>query len=350
MTGITVPVTPGPTPTQLSGAPLPSGAIVYNNDSVNAVWVSSSRNMSPGNGILLGPFATATWATGKQCFACVDVGVTSDVLVTFTDDVTQIDNPDAVATAVALALLKQGIPNVLLYDLIGTFSIGAGSGGELIQTGSYSSIIVRTLTSGFASSRIRLDWYSTKTPTNVDQINSSDWCLSLADVGSASWQLPVLTQSATINNQGAGSVTVTVYGTNREIPGPVQLSAAGGGTRTLQYTGALATGTAVQLTQIDGFEFADFVDNGTNVNVTQFNGMVSWWFECDSTAHGTLIALVESVATLPDIRDNPEIAQVPAGTAALSGEFVHPRQAVEYWFYPVAPDAAATLRLNVSGT
>jgi hypothetical protein len=117
MTQQTIPVTPGITTTV--NVQLATGATLYNTDSVNAVWVSTTPGVSPESGIRISPLGSLQWTTDKaSCYACLDVGVTQVVNLTVSTDTQNPVNPTDVATATATALLAQGIPNVLTGDII----------------------------------------------------------------------------------------------------------------------------------------------------------------------------------------------------------------------------------------
>lgn len=142
MAGNTYSVRPG-APQQITGAPLSTDTVIVNNDpSGFSVWLGSDITVSPGNGIELTPGATATW-TGKQLWGCVDVGVITPINITVSSDVSQIDNPVAVATAVAIALLESGIPSVFVsVPIFASVPIAAGSSTAITDCSQYSELDV----------------------------------------------------------------------------------------------------------------------------------------------------------------------------------------------------------------
>lgn len=109
MTNQTVTVAPGGA--ALLNSNIVAGSTIYNQDSKNAVWVSSHPDVTPGYGIPVQPLGTASWA-GGTLYAIVDAGVVTPVTLSLSSDVLSTDNPIAVGAAVAAKLLAQGIPNV----------------------------------------------------------------------------------------------------------------------------------------------------------------------------------------------------------------------------------------------
>ena len=114
---IRVTVNTGSAPTELFKQ-LPAGTLIQNQDTVNAVWISSSPNVSPGNGHRLGSLGSVIWEKTGDSYACVDTGVSSAVSVIIGKDVSNPVNPVDVATSTALQLAAQGIPNTLLMDTV----------------------------------------------------------------------------------------------------------------------------------------------------------------------------------------------------------------------------------------
>lgn len=133
----------GITATALSGGPLPAGTTIYNTDTVNSVWLSSARNVTPNNGMELGPLGSAEWSNDQtQAFACVDTGVSADMLLIVSQDLSNVQNPVAIGAAIAAKLLVTGIPNVLLEDSIVTSPVAVGTYNYDVS--GYASITVYT--------------------------------------------------------------------------------------------------------------------------------------------------------------------------------------------------------------
>lgn len=142
MSNQTVSVTPGAAPTLISQS-MATGTTIYNQDSVNTVWLGSSPDVSPGNGIPLGPLGNLNWSGNAGVYAIPDTGVTAPVLLQISGDVSTLDNPVAIGTAVATQLLAQGIPNVLRGEVIyhGSMS-GIGFPPEGLDVSGYASVTV----------------------------------------------------------------------------------------------------------------------------------------------------------------------------------------------------------------
>ena len=105
---------------------LPSGATIFNPDPNNAIWVGNNPGIAPNAGMRIGPKGSLTWSSDKQpCYACVDTGVATNVTVNISTDVINVVNPIDVGIAVATALAVQGVPSVLVGDLIYNAAIPA---------------------------------------------------------------------------------------------------------------------------------------------------------------------------------------------------------------------------------
>ena len=162
MPGSTVKVVPGPS-AQIFG-PLTTGATIKNNDTVNSIWVSSSRAVLPENGIEITPLGTIQWsANDKQVFACVDTGVTVPVLVTISDDANQTTDPVAVATATAIQLLASGVKIVQSADILLQVS-GAGIANQyIVDVSKYASAAILWVSGGAAGT----GWFDVQFATDI---------------------------------------------------------------------------------------------------------------------------------------------------------------------------------------
>lgn len=142
-------VRPGVAPTTLVMA-LGSGSTIQNNDSANAVWVSTNAGVIAGTGTRIGPKGSLAWTTpGATVFAVVDTGVTTAVALSVSSDIAQPVNPVDIGVAVATQLLTQGVPNVLIGDVVpnplvdfdvsqsGSISVRATVIGETLLTYSF---------------------------------------------------------------------------------------------------------------------------------------------------------------------------------------------------------------------
>lgn len=216
MSGDTVAVKPGP-PQQLSGASLSTGTVIYNNDDTNAVWISSVQAMGVGNGMLLAPLATATW-TGKQLWACVDTGVLDPVLLFVSSDVSQVDNPVAVATAVAIALLQSGIPLVLKSEVIFDQTVAAGANVGPIAVDKYAGLyIICDVPGPIVSTPIFLSLIFEDALGNVIMSDALAAPQPGGFVGlQRRWYVPVWGPDLILINSGL-TQDITVIGTNRSF-------------------------------------------------------------------------------------------------------------------------------------
>lgn len=123
MTNTTVQVPVGNSATMISSG-LPAGSTIFNTDTADAVWVSSSPSLTVGAGIQLTALGSATWS-GGPVYAICNTGVTSPVLVNLSTDANNYQNPVAIGTAVSQQLLNNGVPNVLTGSLISGVTVNA---------------------------------------------------------------------------------------------------------------------------------------------------------------------------------------------------------------------------------
>lgn len=215
MSNQSVSVPTGVTPTLINGGLLP-GAIIYNSDSTNTVWISSNPSISSGQGIPLGPLGSLSWK-GGPVYAVAATGVTTGTLLNVTTDVANLDNPVAIGAAVATQLLAKGVPNVLIGATLNTGVI-TGAGGftdwEMPgNVGSYASIAL-AITSPVNQSLV-LSWLDANGQTVVSQ--RYVMAASPQDANSLQLQLKVRSPRLRITFSGGGlNATVNAYASNRD--------------------------------------------------------------------------------------------------------------------------------------
>lgn len=135
-TATTVTVKSAVTATQLLSQ-MPAGTQIVNNDLTNSVWISENQSTTPGNGFELGAQGSCTWQYDKQpAYAILDTAATGPVSVTFGNSVSNITNPLFVAEALAI----KGIPNVLVEDDLGVFTMPFGP----IDVSKYATVFFQT--------------------------------------------------------------------------------------------------------------------------------------------------------------------------------------------------------------
>jgi hypothetical protein len=108
MAGPQIPVFPGP-PTILQ-ANVATGTLFYNADDNNAIWISDSSSVAPGNGQRIGALGSVTWQTaGSTVYGCVDTGVLVPVQINVNPDIINPQNPVDEGAAIAAVLIEEGI-------------------------------------------------------------------------------------------------------------------------------------------------------------------------------------------------------------------------------------------------
>jgi len=153
----TVTVPPGPARNLLSN--MPSGTIIYNQDKVNTVWISENPSVSPGFGYKLGPLGSMIWAyDGRQCYGCVDTGVTTPVIITYGNSISDLNNPVDVGIAVSTALLQQGIPNVYQETQLASGDVLAPFQSKFYDVHTFASVVIRNNVANSLQGRLALDF------------------------------------------------------------------------------------------------------------------------------------------------------------------------------------------------
>lgn len=206
MAGVTVSVRTG-TAQLISGGVSVQSRTLYNNDSTNGVWVSSVENMKPGNGMLVGPLGTCDLAPNKQVYACVDADVLTAVSVTISDDVSNVQNPVAIAAAAASLLLAGGIPNVLIQDQIffgGLPAVNNNTGW--IPVSKYSSLTM------ICDTAVTANQY-------VYAFSNDQLMTSYTDyfTGQLNQQIPVRGKYFKVTSRAITASHITILGSNRPL-------------------------------------------------------------------------------------------------------------------------------------
>lgn len=197
------------------------GTLIYNTSSTSAVYLSSSPQVTPANGLKLGAFGTVHWS-GGACYACVGTGVAASVRLQVSPDATDLNNPIDIAAATAAQLLASGVPNVGLTATIpgaNLSNLGSLKNGVIsvaFDISTYASLI---LTAGGEGSGQTFTVLLTFTGSN-----SASWTEYFSSVdgnfNSYNWIIPCLAAtSVKITTFSATTTTtdVNLTGTNRIV-------------------------------------------------------------------------------------------------------------------------------------
>lgn len=204
MTVQTFPVAPGQV-TPLTGS-MPAGAVVINTDANNAVWIGDTPSAAPGNGVRLGPRGSMTWTTaGAPAYAAPDTGNTAAVLVTVATDISAVDNPVDIGVSVATQLLQNGVPNVLVGDVLLS---GAALLPYNMDVSRYASLQLTFYVSSPGALNISFVAHGVPVSTSILNIDIASGFVSIT----MPVEGPLL--SITFNASGAYSL-VTMWGSNR---------------------------------------------------------------------------------------------------------------------------------------
>ncbi len=276
----------------------PSGTLVQNQDSKNAIWIGDS-NVSPGLGTRLGALGSLTLQSISDLFACVDTGVNTPVIVTVGNDVSAVSNPVDIATATALELSTQGVPNVLLMSTIISQSLISAVSGNLYDCSKYANIQVQLSPPLGNSVTCQLQFLDSNnficgeyTLVTPDDANNEPLIFSLPNLGI---KLKII--------GGLNSATGYVYivGSNRSISTAKMLSAVNTPVQ-LKYSGNITSGNNYQLIPNTGYTPAYSYFNGritgwlsvTGNTLPDGNLMISWLDKLGNT----FTSLVTGVHTI----------------------------------------------------
>jgi hypothetical protein len=308
---------------------LEAGALLYNTDANNAVWLAATQAVAPNYGMRLGPLGTATW-NGGPIWAVVDTGVATPVQIAVSPDVTQLTNPVDVASAVAAKLLIQGVPSVsLLTTLTTVTNVGNNISSGILDVHLYASVMIRA--SSLHNFALRIDQYADAAGTiliNTEYITCTDI------VNPRSWHIPLsgIALKITTFNNGTADINYTVIGSNRTIPKAINLGGKGYA-RTFQFVGATTNGSAVQLNPTDGD--SPTVNFNYNVYVT--------------TGYATATGLIQWRGVQKDGHTNVDFAIDASGANKNSIPVAAPPLAVVFpIFLPSATAATSTIDLRVA--
>jgi hypothetical protein len=211
MPGQTLDIKIGPA-RQIYG-PLRTGALIKNNDSNNAVWISSAPSVTPGNGIKLTPLGYARWiADNQQMYGCVDLGVATPVSITVSDDIDEATDPVATGAAVAAQLLLTGVPNVFQGDILFNSTLANGADTGFITVSKYASLIVTFFNNDLAHSGA-VEIFDNFTGTSI-RLSHND-----LNAVTYTWLVPIYSASSikVIAHNGGGLCGLKLIGTNRII-------------------------------------------------------------------------------------------------------------------------------------
>lgn len=307
---------------QFTGAPLAQGATVWNVDLVNGVWISSDRNVFPGNGLLLPAQASCDW-TGDQLFACLDTGNTVPVIIQVSDDVQNVTNPVGIAEAIALI----GLPSVFQdTPLITNLAVPSGSLSQVTSASQFGSLIIIITTTGSDlgySGYIEFFVISTSLSSKKYYFCAVAQGSSVTDFG---FIVPVLGDSFAFVNSGAtlNSYIVNVVGTNRVIPA---LSASQSSVAVQQAGVAFTGGLPIYLatTYSDG----DIAEWSFNVSAT---GRLTYSYYDSNAALGSQI-----------------VGNMVAASLIQEGTVYLPLGVTQWFFTPAATAAAQAYFLTIVG-
>lgn len=310
-TGV-VSVLPGPP--VLIGSPLQAGTLIVNTDDTNGVWISDQPGVQPGYGFLLDVAGSLTWQESRPCYAVVDTGVTKAVSLAVGGAATNLQNPVAVATALAIA----GIPNTLLFDTLFSGNVGGGGVVPISDVSKYATVIILsdTTAGGGVGPSFTYQWQD----SNGNAL-FSDAMSSLKDTppAYATIELSVIAPRLKITNNNGITQSFVVYGTNRATDG-VQVP-------TFNRVSAFSTGsiawTAGETVALNS------VGGGPSEGQSRYDGLCSMTVTLTGTAvanvlGGELSMIDADSSNAIVIMDGSEFHAV-AGHARCYKQFIHPR-------------------------
>lgn len=320
---------------------LPAGTVIINNDSVNAIWISERPNISPNQGYRIGALGSFKWQKTADCWACVDTGVTTGVIITIGDNLDQIVNPVDIAVAVA----AKGIPNTLLLDSLYDENIPSLSNSIIRDVSKYATLQFTLNPSAINNAQcIIAVLFQDDSGNNIYPFQS----LSVRNSGitkqPVTYTLPVLGPQVTITTMLlTDAVKLNLYGSNRYTPINMQ-SAANFFPATFIYEGPITAQIPVTLIAED-----------SDIPFSTFNGSVKGYFVSvgnTALAHGNLkFSFLKHINLSSQIildTINPDSA-ITGYDIRLLVDMVHPLSPASWSFYPSITLPSVFLSLRITG-
>jgi len=341
MAGSVVPINPGP-PTQLSGSNL-NDMTLYNMSQTGAIWVGNSPSVAPNTGMRIGPLGTAHWSKDSGvAYACVDTGILTTINLNISNDITNPSNPVDVATATSLALLSQGIPNVLVETVLynGTLTPGQQA---IIDTSGQASVVIEA----GGSTNLKSVFFATVfQDTNTGNTFDAFWLSMPANANAAmyaAWEMPVTAgQLVVTNGSGANAqnTTFTIHGSNRPVTRMRQLLNQYM-PRNFVFNGNVVGGQIYTMTS---------GDNLPDV-VTRFNGPIKLtWY------HNNGASINAQPTLFPTFADSTGVLQpqfiFPPATGNTTYDWYHPSVPILWRFNVTTTQTsiASTLMISPAGS
>lgn len=332
---------------QLTGAPVTKGATVWNIDLANSVWISSDTNCQPNYGIELQPQMSVDWI-GGQLFACLDNQDpnATPVQLEISNDVTNISNPVGIAAAIAL----QGIPNVLLTDIIvPTITLVPGGSAGTLLLGKYASIEVyafepsgvgdlsievrQALNAGPSGTTTTDQMFLTQVAPNGTNAPTGSFVPAVSAVAPVTGQ-----QLKVINKSATSSVTVAVLGSNRTVPSPRRVL-PGNATAPRELVNPTGTGAGIR-----SFLKAAEGSSADDPDWTSFNGQCTLAV-LTNAYNGSLNYIYQDI--LGGIHTVPVLTMVPATTSYVL-EIPHPFVNTNWAINSTSPTAANSIAMFIT--
>lgn len=126
------------TETAVEGVPM----LVINTSANDLVYLGNSSGVSPASGVPLEAGTALPWIAGGEVWAVVAPGTTNTIAVVITSAIAGWEpSPAAIAAAVAAELLAEGIPNVLVENVIFSGTL-ASLGQTTLDVSGYASVVI----------------------------------------------------------------------------------------------------------------------------------------------------------------------------------------------------------------
>ena len=199
----------GRTFTLLPGQPImlteyaagPNAPLTVINTSDDTIYVADSSSVGVATGVPVAAGTAIPWTQPGQIWAMLDPAATDTAPVVITGAISNwTPSPAAIAAAVALELLQQGVPNVLIEKSVFNASIANGTSSPNIDV------------SGYASAEIT----SVLGPVSYLQLNAIGNVVDQEIVGAGeATRIAVVGTQLLITNQSGAATVVRVLASNR---------------------------------------------------------------------------------------------------------------------------------------
>jgi hypothetical protein len=302
---------------------LPDQTVIINT-SASKVWVSNNPGMVSGQGVPINTQGNMVKSGDGPLYAVIDSAATQDAVLTYSSEASQVNDPVAIASATASALLAQGVPNVLTNTLLKAVFTVPQNGFNNIDSHSYASLeFLLNVVGGSGSQVVKVDCYQDPNDASLGTASHTTFYLTApasATTCTYEWSIPVSFGSCRFTLLTTGTPAWIIYGSNRAVD---KLRQRGSNSNMRQFTNNIVN--PVANTQYP------MPSSDSDVSFTCFNGPVL------AFVFFTGVAAVTSGLIVENMTNNAGVTSgfaSPALSPTGSFTFNHPATPVQWAFQP----------------